>query len=190
MTLEEVYYVSQIVAVVGIFASLIFVGVQLRQNSEQLRRQTQETRYGTMNQVLTDFQQIVNALSHDPLAAQDYFTGHEKGFAAIAPERRAAHFMIRLNLMRLYERAFIQRTAGRLGDDAWESIHRSFAPVMTGAAARELLTARRDTLSPSFAAFLEKELAATAPISYARLFLGPSEPSVQSPSAEPQRPHP
>ncbi|HRE59496.1 MAG TPA: hypothetical protein PL096_00180 [Micropepsaceae bacterium] len=188
MTLEEFYFISQIVAVVGIFGSLIFVGMQLRQNSEQLRRQTQETRYGTMNQVLTDFQQIVNALSHDPLAAQDYFTGHEKGFAAITPERRAAHFMLRLNVMRLYERAFIQRTAARLGDDAWESIHRSFAPVMTGTAARELLTARRETLSPSFAAFLEKELAATAPVSYAQLFPA-SAPPAQPPSAEPQRPH-
>lgn len=33
MTLEELYYVSQIVAVVMIFASLVFVGIQLRQNT-------------------------------------------------------------------------------------------------------------------------------------------------------------
>lgn len=40
MTLEEIYYISQIVAVVGIFASLIFVGIQLRQNSEQIKANT------------------------------------------------------------------------------------------------------------------------------------------------------
>ena len=40
MTLEEIYYVSQIVAVVAIFASLIFVGVQVRQNSEQIKANT------------------------------------------------------------------------------------------------------------------------------------------------------
>jgi hypothetical protein len=33
MTLEELYYLSQIVAVIAIFGSLIFVGVQLRQNT-------------------------------------------------------------------------------------------------------------------------------------------------------------
>jgi hypothetical protein len=31
MTLEELYYISQIIAVVGIFASLVFVGLQIRQ---------------------------------------------------------------------------------------------------------------------------------------------------------------
>jgi hypothetical protein len=40
MTLEEIYYISQIVAVVAIFASLIFVGVQVRQNSEQIKANT------------------------------------------------------------------------------------------------------------------------------------------------------
>jgi hypothetical protein len=33
MTLEEIYFISQIVAVIAIFGSLIFVGVQLRQNT-------------------------------------------------------------------------------------------------------------------------------------------------------------
>jgi hypothetical protein len=40
MTLEELYYISQIVAVIAIFASLIFVGVQVRQNSEQIKANT------------------------------------------------------------------------------------------------------------------------------------------------------
>jgi hypothetical protein len=37
MTLEEIYYVSQIVAVVAILASLIFVGIQVRQSVEQTK---------------------------------------------------------------------------------------------------------------------------------------------------------
>lgn len=40
MTLEELYYISQIVAVIAIFASLIFVGVQVRQNSDQIKANT------------------------------------------------------------------------------------------------------------------------------------------------------
>ena len=46
MTLEELYYISQIVTVIAIFASLIFVGVQIRQNSAQMRAQTQEAIHG------------------------------------------------------------------------------------------------------------------------------------------------
>ena len=33
MTLEDLSYVSQIVGVVAIFASLVFVGLQIRQNT-------------------------------------------------------------------------------------------------------------------------------------------------------------
>jgi len=40
VTLEELAYVSQIVGVVAVFASLIFVGVQVRQNSEQIKANT------------------------------------------------------------------------------------------------------------------------------------------------------
>lgn len=37
MTLEEIYYISQIVAVFAILASLIFVGIQVRQSVEQTK---------------------------------------------------------------------------------------------------------------------------------------------------------
>ena len=37
MTIEVIYYISQIVAVIGIFASLIFVGIQIRQNTRATR---------------------------------------------------------------------------------------------------------------------------------------------------------
>ena len=37
MTLEVIYYISQIIAVIGIFASLIFVGIQIKQNTRATR---------------------------------------------------------------------------------------------------------------------------------------------------------
>ena len=40
MTLEELSSISQIIGVVAVFVSLIFVGVQVRQNSEQIKANT------------------------------------------------------------------------------------------------------------------------------------------------------
>lgn len=37
MTLEELYYVSQIVAVIAIFGSLVYVAIQTRQNGRMMR---------------------------------------------------------------------------------------------------------------------------------------------------------
>jgi len=167
MTLEEIYYISQIVAVIGIFASLIFVGVQIRQNSEQMKAQTREARYGTMNQILTDHHHSVNSMAHDPGASQDYFTGHADGLAAIAPERRASHIMMLMSQMHLYERAWIQREAGRLGDDAWEMIQRQNAATIAGIACQEIWNLRKASFAPGFAAYVDKEISSAPSVSYA-----------------------
>ena len=39
MTLETLYYLTQILAVLGVIGSLIFVGIQIKQNTEQTRVQ-------------------------------------------------------------------------------------------------------------------------------------------------------
>lgn len=51
MTLETVYYISQIVAVVGIFASLIFVGVQIRQNTAATRAASHHSVSDSLNEI-------------------------------------------------------------------------------------------------------------------------------------------
>lgn len=169
MTLEEVYYVSQIAAAIAIFASLIFVGMQIRQNSEQMKAQTREAHYGAMNQILTDWHQAVTSVARDPLAAQDYFKAHAGGLAAITPERRAAYIVGMMSNAHLYERAWIQRQAGRLSDDAWEVIQRQHAPVIIGKGYQEVWNLRKASCSPGFAAFLDKEIASAPAVSYEAL---------------------
>ena len=159
MTIEEIYYVSQIAAAVAIFGSLVFVGLQMR-------AQTREARYSTMNQILTDFHQAQVAMTHDPPAAQDFFTGHSYGLAGVAPERRAAAIVGRLSMLHLYERAYIQRTAGRLGDDAWVSIQRQTAPIIAGRATQEIWSLRKTSFAPGFVAYLDAEMASAPTVSY------------------------
>ena len=44
MTLENIYYIGQTLAVMAILASLIFVGFQVRQNARHTRAQIQSAR--------------------------------------------------------------------------------------------------------------------------------------------------
>lgn len=44
MTLETIYYITQIVAVLAVVVSLVFVGMQLRQSAEQTRQNTRAIR--------------------------------------------------------------------------------------------------------------------------------------------------
>jgi hypothetical protein len=91
MTLEGVYYISQIVAVIAIFASLIFVGVQVRQNSEQIKANTRsikasagfeathswatfnEQLFGTSDEIL-----LLIPKMYDPAKSWDDFTEAER----------------------------------------------------------------------------------------------------------------
>lgn len=51
MTLETAYYLSQIVAVIAIFASLIFVGVQVRQNTRATRAASHNAVSDSLNDI-------------------------------------------------------------------------------------------------------------------------------------------
>lgn len=44
MTLETLYYITQIIAVIAVVVSLVFVGMQLRQGAEQTRQNTRAIR--------------------------------------------------------------------------------------------------------------------------------------------------
>lgn len=55
MTLEGINYISQIFAVVGVIASLIFVGYQIRQNTRALR--------ATSHHAVTDSFNAINTLT-------------------------------------------------------------------------------------------------------------------------------
>lgn len=177
MTLEAFYYISQIVAVIAIFGSLVFVGLQMR-------AQARETRYGTMNQILTDYDQILSAWSNDPVAAQDYFAGTAGGLEAIPTERRAAQIFLLSRVLRVYERAYIQRAAGRLGDDAWESIHGAVEPATSGTHFKEYWRTRKTSFSSAFVAHVDKEMARSQPISFPQTFYAASAAPVQASSPE------
>jgi hypothetical protein len=178
MTVEEVYFISQIVAAIAIVASLIFVGMQMR-------AQTRETRYSVMNQILTDYQQVMQSMAADPTFALDFFAAGNGGFEAIAPERRPAFVYQLAVTLRLYERAFIQRAAGRVADDAWDVIHRSLVPFLSSKGVKEFWQLRRAIFTPAFAAFVDKEIAKAESFAYPQAFSAPTVASGEHRPANP-----
>jgi len=51
MTLEEIYYVGQTIAVLAILASLIFVGIQVRQNTRATRSASHSAVSNALNEI-------------------------------------------------------------------------------------------------------------------------------------------
>ena len=64
MTLETVYYITQIIAVAAVLASLIFVGIQIRQNTEQAKDANRLARAQMHQQIADGFTQVMSFSMH------------------------------------------------------------------------------------------------------------------------------
>ncbi|MFM9864361.1 MAG: hypothetical protein ACKVRO_12210 [Micropepsaceae bacterium] len=106
MTLEQIYYISQIVAVVGIFASLIFVGLQVRQNTKALK--------ATSHHAITDSFNAINTLIvSDPKVARLWRLGMA-GAEGLDEDERVSFSFMALSYMRIFETLHYQFSNGTL----------------------------------------------------------------------------
>jgi len=124
MTLEDIYYISQIAAVIAIFASLIFVGIQVRQNSEQIKANTRSIKasagfeathsWATLNEQLfgmSDEFMLLVLKVYDPAKSWDDFSDADRTRAT----------MVQRALFQKLEGMYFLYRYGNLDKAIWES---------------------------------------------------------------------
>lgn len=80
MTLEEIYYIGQTIAVVAIFGSLVYVAIQTRENSRLIRARAiwdAQTSIAEINERLADGG-LVSQLIYKMMTSPDSLTDFEK----------------------------------------------------------------------------------------------------------------
>ncbi len=111
MTLEEIYYISQIVAVIAIFGSLVYVAIQTRQNGRMMRAQAAwdaQTSFAEINDTLANggpISELIFKTVTNPEGLTDY-------------ERHLAHRFLRGVLQRT-EAQFALYNNGVLDAEVW-----------------------------------------------------------------------
>ncbi len=147
MTLEQYAYVGEIIAAIAVIASLVYIGSELRQNTEALQTQSRynliNLRIGAMDIQLQNFE-LLDALHR-------YVDGEDLS----AAERSA----VNLHSMRLLEMWQWQHgefqagtlTLEQLPVESWRSFyHDNILPN----ALSEIWEMRRRTLRPDFVQFM------------------------------------
>lgn len=104
MTLEEIYYIGQTVAVVALVLSLIFVGVQIRQN-------TLATRAASHNEVSNSLNEINRMFAESADLAKIWLAGMDNRQALTAEERWRFDSTLRA-YMHVCETMFFQARLG------------------------------------------------------------------------------
>lgn len=147
MSLEQAAYLSQVIAAVGVFGSLIFVGIQVRQNTRSQRVVAVDSlaaAIAAINVPAMESPAIGEALSN---ALQDWGSANRE-------QRIIAHFFL-FSFFKLHESAWYQRRNEVLDAEqwsGWDTLLRTYyhsKGVKTGWWPR-----RQHAYSPEFQAYL------------------------------------
>ena len=147
MTIETLYYVSQIVAVVGIFASLIFVGLQVRQNTKALK--------ATSHHAVTDrFNAMNNMIANDTAFARSRRLGNA-ACAQLNEDERVSFSFMALGYMRIFETLYFQYTNGTLDKKLFDAELKTLKWIATQPGFLAWWAGNPISLSAEFRAFID-----------------------------------
>ena len=114
MSLEQFYFVSQIVASVALVTSLIFVGFQLRQNTNSMKISAAQTH-------ATNYQHIVSVIVGSGEMARIWRLGLAD-LGALNDDERVRFIATTSNLVREWEASFSGWRRGQLDAEHWHFV--------------------------------------------------------------------
>jgi hypothetical protein len=114
MSLEQWSYLAQIIGAIAVVASLVFVGVQLRQNTKAILTQTSQTHSAL-------YHSIIAGLSENGEVARIWRVGLAD-MDSLAPDERVRFMAFVSTLFRYYEASHVQSLRGLLDAEHWRTI--------------------------------------------------------------------
>jgi hypothetical protein len=117
ITLERVFYASQIIAALCVAASVVFVILELRAN-------TKSQRVVAVNSLSVGIAQINVASMQSPALGDALAIAVKDWSAATREQRIVAHYFL-FTFFKLHENAWYQERAGMLERDQWQAWERS-----------------------------------------------------------------
>ena len=132
--------IAEIVSAVAIVASLIFVGLQIREN-------TRATQAAMLQESVGYDIELLNQVASDPQLANDFTAFMYRGFEAVDEANRSRIDYQFGGMVRHWENLFLQYRAGYLSEEAWTARKRIIDGVVC---------------SPGFSSFIGSPLGSIA----------------------------
>lgn len=148
MTLEQLNLVLQIVGSIGVIGSLIFVGLQVRQNTKATRVQVQENMtscYISVAQVLIDNAEVFTR----GIAAT------RESFASFSDADKMIYFGAIFSMFKHFENIHSQRERGFIDQESWAAWREHILMSFNQPGVKMWWELRRGSFNPQFRTFLE-----------------------------------
>jgi len=122
MNWEAIATVAEVIGAIGVVASLLYVGIQIRQNSET-------TKAATIAQVLDQSASVSLIMAADKAVASVFARGLEEP-SSLEKDERAQFRQIMFALFRRYENSEYQFHQGLLPPENWQALKANMASVV------------------------------------------------------------
>ena len=152
MTLQSLALLSQIVATVAVFASLIFVGFQIRQQANATRAQTEQA-------IAANWVGLTQLINDNAEAFTIGLISTSKTLADLNDVERMRFLGAMFMLFKHYENIYLQYRKGRIREEEWEpwSFHVQMYFHQPGV--QVWWNLRKRFFSPDFRQFLDSSVA-------------------------------
>ena len=153
MTLEAVYYVSQIVSTLALVVSVVYLGRQTHLAARSQIAQMHQARIEQFHDMILhmtdpEFAPIATAAMHGDLT--------------LGEEQVRRFYFYGVSQLRAFEEMFRQWQDGMLATDRWETSQRTLAGMIRAPGYRGCFNALRSALDPRFVALVDRIIASNA----------------------------
>ncbi|MEO8742129.1 MAG: hypothetical protein ABI365_02960 [Lysobacteraceae bacterium] len=156
MNLENISRISEIISSVAVVVSLVYVGLQVRQNTRALRATT-------YNAVTANSIAILTSMDTHP-EYSEFLVRVQSGYDAATPAEKLRFHMCLLSAFRHWDNLLYQFRNGMLEREMWESYDRTMTSWLGNAAWRNWFLANAASFSDSLQALLHSRISMASPI--------------------------
>jgi hypothetical protein len=147
VTLEDLGNIGEFLGAIGVIASLVYLAIQIRQNTKSVRSATYQSS-------TRDIVQLSDQMSQDPELTRIWFEGL-RGFDSMpqADRRRFAAYM--MGAYRRYESMLYQTQQGLLEQEWWEGVGNNLEDMTLQPGTQAWWTDARHLFRPEFQQFVD-----------------------------------
>ena len=156
MDLENIARIAEIISSVAVVVSLIYVGLQVRQNTRALRATT-------YNAVTANSIAILSAMDSHP-EYSEFLVRVQSDYASATAAEKLRFHMCLLSAFRHWDNLLYQFRNGMLEREMWESYDRTMSNWLDNAAWRDWFVTNATSFSESLQALLHKRISMASPI--------------------------
>jgi hypothetical protein len=150
--LETLALFSQVAAAAAVFASLVFVGLQIREQANATRAQTEQA-------VAANWLVVAEVMGSNAGAVTAGLQSKSESLAELNDAERLQFFSIMFGFFKHYENIYLQYRRGRITTDEWEPCSNHVLMFLGQPGVRAWWNMRKSAFAPQFREFLEANIA-------------------------------